>query len=413
MISSLEEHYKQLLGLDASWAVSEVDLSTTGLRVLIRVELVANKYRCSECDEDCPVHDVRDDIRQWRHLDTMQFETVIESATPRIRCETHGIKSIQLPWAEKHSRFTLLFESFALRILRVSRSVEEARKLLKLNWHQLNAIKRRGVERGLSRRRATKIRYLGIDEKSKGKGHDYVTLVNDIAGGRVLEVVKENTWEACETAINKALTKRQRNWVDAVAIDMWPAYIRGVSHALPHSAIVHDRFHISKHLNEAVDKVRREEHTVLKADGDNRLNRTRYHWLNNEENLTDMAREQFKDLKGSQLKVSRAWALKELFRDFWSYRSPGWARRFFESWYSWAIRSRLEPIKKEARMIKNHLDNILTWFTHPISNAVSEGLNSKIQTVKSNARGYRSFESYRISILFYCGKLDMVPVASQ
>jgi transposase len=413
MISNLEAHYAQLLGLDDTWIVTEVDLSKSQQQVIINVLFVADSHACPDCETVSPVYDVRGDTRQWRHMDTMQFETIISANIPRIRCKEHGIKSIRIPWSEKNSRFTLLFESFALRVLQIARSVEEARRLLGLNWHQLEAIKRRGVARGLSRRRATKIRYLGIDEKSKGKGHDYVTLVNDIEGSRVLEVVPKNTQEACEVAIDKALSKRQRGWVEAVAIDMWPAFIGGVSKALPKSAIVHDRFHISKHLNDAVDKVRREEHAILKAVGDNRLTRTRYHWLKNEENLSDEAREEFKGLKDSGLKVSRAWLLKELFRQFWDYRSAGWAMRFYKSWYSWAIRCRLEPIKKEARMIKNHLDNIMTWFKHPISNAVSEGLNSKIQTVKSNARGYRSFESYRISILFYCGKLDMDPIASQ
>jgi transposase len=413
MEANLETHYAQLLGLDDSWIVTEVDLSKLDQQIVIHLMFVAQSHVCPECETVSPVHDLRGDTRQWRHMDTMQFATIISSQIPRIRCKEHGIKSIRVPWAEKNSRYTLLFESFALRVLQVARSVEEARRLLGLNWHQLEAIKRRGVARGLSRRQATKIRYLGIDEKSKGKGHDYVTLVNDIEGSRVLEVVPKNTQKACEAAIDKALSKRQRGWVEAVAIDMWPAYVGGVSNALPQSDIVHDRFHISKHLNEAVDKVRREEHATLKATGDNRLTRTRYHWLRNEENLSDQVREEFKGLKGSGLKVSRAWALKELFRQFWDYRRAGWAMRFYKSWYSWAIRSRLEPIKKEARMIKNHLDNIMTWFNHPISNAVSEGLNSKIQTVKSNARGYRSFESYRISILFYCGKLDMDPTASQ
>ncbi|MBL1260799.1 MAG: transposase [Thiotrichaceae bacterium] len=114
-------------------------------------------------------------------------------------------------------------------------------------------------------------------------------------------------------------------------------------------------------------------------------------------------------LKKTDLKVARAWAIKELFRDFWSYTYAGCAKRHFNQWYSWAIRSRLEPIKEKSRMIKNHILNILTYFKHAITNAVAEGLNSKIQTVKSNARGYRSFKGFRNSILFYCGRLEMVP----
>ena len=126
-------------------------------------------------------------------------------------------------------------------------------------------------------------------------------------------------------------------------------------------------------------------------------------------NIDKKRAEQFDVLKTSDLKVARAWAIKEMFRGFWDYRYAGWAKRHFDRWYAWAIRSRLTPIKKKAKMIKDHLPNILTYFKHRISNAVAEGLNSKIQTIKANARGYRSFAGFRNSILFYCGGLDMTP----
>ena len=135
----------------------------------------------------------------------------------------------------------------------------------------------------------------------------------------------------------------------------------------------------------------------------------RFNWLVNEENLNEVFAEQFSELKQADLKVSRAWAIKESFRDFRGYRYAGWARRHFDNWYAWAIRSRLEPIKEKAGMLKNHLPHILNCFKHRISNAVAEGLNSKIPTVKANVRGYRSFDGFRNSILFYCGGLDMTP----
>jgi len=190
---------------------------------------------------------------------------------------------------------------------------------------------------------------------------------------------------------------------------MWQAYVNAVEEKLPEADIVHDRFHISQHLNKAVDKVRKQENKLLIGQGDNRLKGSKYLWLMNEENQSEDFAEKFAQLKGADLKVSRAWAIKELFRDFWAYTCAGCAQRHFDKWYSWAIRSRIEPIKEKARMIKSHLPNILTYFKHRISNAVAEGLNSKIQTVKANARGYRSFEGFRNSILFYCGGLEMAP----
>ncbi len=404
----LEEHYGQLLGVETPWDISSIDLKIQDHRVDIVIEYTDDQGPCPECGTICPKHDDRKK-RTWRHLDTMQFSTYLHCEVPRVRCETHGVKTVTIPWAAKNSRFTLLFEAFAIRVLTASRSVEEARKLLDLNWHQVETIKGRAVQRGLARRKKNTVRYLGIDEKQFRSGHRYISNLYDLEGRRVLEVVEERTEQACHTLIEQALTHKQQARVTAVALDMWKAYANAVTEKLPQAVIVHDKFHISQHLNKAVDKVRRQENKVLIGQGDKRLKGSKFSWLANEENVNEKFAEHFNTLKHSDLKVARAWALKELFRDFWSYTYAGCAERHFKQWYSWAIRSRLAPIKEKARMIKSHLPNILTYFKHPISNAVAEGLNSKIQTVKANARGYRSFSGFRNSILFYCGDLDMAP----
>ncbi|MBA2435890.1 MAG: transposase [Chthoniobacterales bacterium] len=117
----------------------------------------------------------------------------------------------------------------------------------------------------------------------------------------------------------------------------------------------------------------------------------------------------FERLKFSGLKVARAGAIKELFSKLWNYGYEGSARKFFKNWFGWAARSRLNPVIKVAKMSKRHLENILTYLRHPITNAVTEGLHSKIQAIKSNARGFRSFQNYRTRILFFCGKLSLQP----
>lgn len=404
----IEDHYALLLGIHSPWEISSVALNMTESRVDIEVEYVDTSGACPECGVTCPKHDDRE-RRTWRHLDTMQFATYLHAQLPRIKCKDHGVKTVSAPWAGKNSRFTLLFESFAIQVIQASRSIEEARKLLKLNWHQVEAIKRRAVERGLARRETTAIKYLGIDEKQFRSGHQYITNLVDLKQGRVLDVVEDRKEEACKTLLLQTLTPDQREQVTAVALDMWKAYANAVENLLPQAAIVHDRFHISQHLNQAVDQVRRAENKELASEGDNRLKGTKHMWLYNDENVKVDHSDQFDRLKGSNLKVARAWVLKEHFRPFWDYRSKGWAKRYFDQWYSWAIRCRLEPVKKVARMLKTHIDGLLNYFDHRISNAAAEGLNSKIQTVKSNARGYRSFEGFRTSILFHCGKLDMLP----
>ena len=140
-----------------------------------------------------------------------------------------------------------------------------------------------------------------------------------------------------------------------------------------------------------------------------RLTGSKQLWLFNPENLSDDRWIEFETLKDQELKTSRAWAIKEQFRWFWEYRYAGNARKFFKQWYGWATHSRLKPIITVAKMLKRHLDNILTYFRHGITNAMSEGFNSRIQSIKSRARGFRAFENYRTRILFYCGKLDLLP----
>lgn len=404
----IEDHYALLLGVHSPWEITSVDLKVELSRVDISVEYADSSGVCPDCSTICPKHDDRE-MRTWRHLDTMQFATYLHARLPRIKCDKHGVKTVLAPWASKNSRFTLMFESFAIRVIQASRSIEEARKLLKLNWHQVEAIKRRAVERGLARRKALPITYLGIDEKQFRSGHRYITNLVDLEQGRVLDVVENRTEQACINLLEQALTPLQQTQVSAVALDMWKAYTNAVGSILPQADIVYDRFHVSQHLNKAVDLVRRQEHRSLSQHGDYRLTGTKYLWLRNEENMTTLHSETFSCLRRSNLKSARAWAIKEQLRNFWSYRSKGWARKYFDSWYSWAIRSRLAPIKNVARMLKTHMSGVMNYFSHRISNAAAEGLNSKIQTVKSNARGYRSFAGFRTSILFYCGRLEMLP----
>ena len=171
---------------------------------------------------------------------------------------------------------------------------------------------------------------------------------------------------------------------------------------------MHD-FHISKYLGEAVDKVRRTENKTLKKDGDERLKGSRQLWLYSFENLDEDRQEQLTILQQQDLKTSRAWAIKENFRWFWDYTYAGNAKKFFDRWYGWARRSRLEPIKKVALKLKTHLDGLLSYFCHRVTNATAEGFNSRIQSIKSAARGFRKFENYRLRILFYCGKLELIP----
>jgi transposase len=406
-MNNLCDHYRLLLGLDGSWQVVSVDLALEKRRVEICVEHGGSGLSCPECGEGCSLADHAPQ-RQWRHLDTMQFETVIVSSVPRTRCKTCGVKTVAVPWAGKHSRFTLMFEAFAIQVLMASSSVQRAAGLLNLDWKAAHAIMQRGVERGLERRSLDEVRNVGIDEKNFGRGQDYVSVMTDIDGSRVLEVVPGRTEESA-AELWETLPEGQRKQVQAVCMDMWQAYVGATEKMAPRAKIVHDRYHTAQHLNQAVDQVRRAEQKKLLREGDRRLTGTRQLWLFSEENVPNGRHGEFRQLQTLNLKTSRAWAIKEQFRTFWSYSYAGHARRFFQQWYGWAARSQLAPIIKRARMLKKHLDRLLTWFEHPISNATSEAYNSRIQWLKSSARGFRNFDNYRTRILFFCGKLNLLP----
>ena len=409
-MNDLNTHYRLLLGLDTAWDVQDVNLDLEANRVEIRLEHCGGQLCCPECQASCPKADTAPP-RCWRHLDTMQFETVIEAAIPRSKCSQCGVKTVAVPWAGKHSRFTLMFEAFAIQVLQSASNVSKAAQLLKISWDTTHAIMGRAVERGLQRRTEDPIPYVGIDEKSFGRGQDYISLMVDIDRSRVVEVAKDRSAESCDR-LWESLTESQKDGVLAVATDFWQASGNSIREQVPQAEIVHDHFHISQYLGEAVDLVRRREQRELKKLGDDSLTGTRQLWLYNLDNLDEEQNERIDAARQAAMKTARAWGIKELFRDFWTYSSPPWARKFFDRWYAWAIRSRLDPIKNVARMLKKHIDGLLAYFRHPISNAKSEGFNSRVQAIKSAARGFRSFENYRIRILFYCGKLDLPPELS-
>jgi len=301
-----------------------------------------------------------------------------------------------------------MFEAFAIKVLQIASSVDSARSLLHLSWDAVHRILERAVERGLQVRDLDGVTRLCIDEKSFRRRQSYVTVLTDHDNNRVLEVVEKRTKMATDGLWN-IFDDGQKENIEAVAMDMWLAFENSVLSNLANAKIVHDRFHIMKHLNEAVDQVRRSEHQGLKAEGDGTLTGSKYLWLSNPENISDARWEEFKALKETNLKTARAWAIREQFNFFWNYEHAGWARRFFKQWYGWASRCQLTPVRRKAKMIKDHLENILTYFKHRISNGPAEGFNSRIQSVKSAARGFRNFENYRTRILFFCGKLDLMP----
>jgi transposase len=403
------ELYRRILGIEAPWQVERVELKLENGEVHIYLEHAQDvSWSCPECGVPSPLHDHQAE-RCWRHLDTCQYQTILHASPPRTQCAQHGVKVVKLPWAEAGARFTALFEALAIEWMKASSQLAVA-QLLRLSWDQVHGILERAVERGLERRKQEPIVHLGVDEKAFRKGHNYLTLVNDLSGSRVLYVAEDRQQSSLD-GFWGTLTEEQRAGIEAVAMDMWDPYIDSIREHLEEAEkkIVFDKFHIAKHLGEAVDQVRRKEHRALKAEGDERLTGTKYHWLRDPARMESEQRREFVQLRHSDLKTARAWALKETGMALYNYVYEKPARKHFQWWYNWATRSRLQPMKKVAAMLKRRFENIITYLSHPITNATSESINAKIQWVKYTARGFRNKQNFINAIYFHCGGLDLAP----
>jgi transposase len=339
----------------------------------------------------------------------MQYRTFVVAEVPRVRCEEHGIRQLTVPWSDSGGRFTALFEALVIDWLREASVLAIARRL-KLSWAQVAGIQKRAVTRGLARRKSKPPTQIGVDETSFQKRHEYVTIVHDIDEEVVVHVADDRKQEALE-AYFEVLGPEACATLERIAMDMWAPYIAATRAQVPDAdaKIVFDKFHIAKHLGDAVDQVRRRENRELVSAGSERLKRTKYLWLQNPDRMSGKQWREFAPLRNSRLKVARAWAIKEAAMLLWGYVRRGWAERMWDRWYQWAIRSRLEPIKRVARMIKRHWEGVINAATTDVTNARAEALNSRIQWVKRMACGYRNRENFRNAIYFHLSGLDLYP----
>lgn len=402
--------FETILGLQAPWHIGRVALDTTSERVDLWAEHDETRWPCPECQQLLPCFDHAEE-RTWRHLDTCQFETHLHARIPRIHCPTHGTKQVRVPWAEARARFTMLMERLIIDVIQQCSTLSGARRLLGISWDEAWGVMARAVARGQARKPAAPIRYVGVDEKAFRKGHVYHTVVCDLERATV-EYVGEGRGEPSLAPFYAGLSERQQAALQAVAMDMWDPYIKATRLGLPNGAerIVFDRFHVMRDITTAVDLVRKQEHrALLRETGASVLTGTKYVWLYAAERLPRSWRGSFKELRTLNLKVGRAWAIKEALRTLWRYRQLAAATRFFRQWYGWARRSQLEPIKRVAATLQRHLAGVLRYCRHRITNGVAEGLNSKIMTIKRKACGFRNAQHFTTAIYFHCGGLDLYP----
>lgn len=403
------DFYAQLLGIQPPWFVEEVFLEEDEGRVIVQVDHDRRSYSCPKCGVAVTRYDYRG--RRWRHLDSCEYETILAANVPRVQCPEHGVIQLEVPWAEAGSGFTALFEAKVIAWLQES-SIEAVRRQLGLSWSAVDTIMKRAVARGLSRQEARSVRRIGVDETSYKKGQKYLTIVTDLEEGKVLYVDQERTAQSL-AGFYESLPNGSLEQIEAVAMDMWKPYIQATENHVPEAdrKICFDKFHVAQHLGNAIDRVRRQEHKALRRQGNEILSGTKQLWRQNPKNMSDNVwGGAFQELRQSRLKTARAWAIREEAMGLWHYLSRAWARKAWNRWYSWAIRSRLEPVKQTARTIKRHLEGILNAIVCKVTNAGAESMNARIQKLKRRAHGFRSVERLKTVIYFHFGGLDLLPV---
>lgn len=403
----LKSFYAQSLGISSPWKVTDVIFDGEHRVVTVFVECASGvAWADPETGERAEIKDWQE--RTWRHLDTCQFQTIVTARVPRLLLKNGKSITASVPWAQRSARVTRALESHAIDALLNCRTVRAASRLTGLGEDQLDGIMARAVRDGLARRATPAPTLLGIDDKAVRKGHCYASLLIDLNGGGVIDMVEGRTTEAA-TALLEVLPPSSRTGVKAVAMDMSSAYVSAAQAVLPGAVIVFDAFHVASHLNKAVDTVRRQEHARLRRSGDDTLKGTKYQWLRTYADLRRQEAQDFRRLLRQDLRTARAWALKENFRRIWSYRSVAGAMRFAHDWAEAVAHAGLRPMIKAAETVKRHLWGIVSFVEHPITNAATEGVNSMIESLRHSARGLPNFASLRIRVLFHLGRLQLTP----
>lgn len=410
MKETLEEFYNHLLGIKSPWGVTSIRRDGTTREVVAIVEYnAAEGLRCPECGKSGTLHDHR--LRRWRHLDSCNHKTIIESQIPRVNCPEHGVKQVKVIWAEKNSQFTMEFESTVILWLKED-SIKTVATNFGISWDEVDGIMQRAVRRGLSRREQSSPKKIGVDETSYQKRHEYVTVILDKDKDVVIDILDDRK---AETLGEWFKTQKICDFtgISSITMDMWDPFIKAVQDNFENARelISFDRYHVAQYFCKAVDKVRAEESKLYKLKEYNPLMHTKYQWLKNSQrtdNRTSKRRE-FMPLTKMNLKTARAWRIKEAASTLWDYTNMTIAEKNWTKLLYWISHCRLDPVIKVGKMIRKYFWGILNAIREKVNNGMLESKNSVIQKIKARACGFRNRSRFRNAILFHLGGLNMLP----
>jgi len=395
--------FQAALGLGEEWVVAKTEFKPQDKRLDIYLDFIpGTQFPCPVCHKARKVYDTTE--RTWQHLNFFQHTTYIHARLPRIDCETDGVKQIQVPWARERSGFTLLFEAMIMALAN-EMPICSIAEMVGVHDTRIWRIIEHYVNKDVNNLDLSTVTRVGVDETSSKRGHNYVTLFVDMDTSKVIYVTEGKNADTIKSFTGHLL--EHNGSVDQItefSSDLSPAFISGITTHFPKACITFDKFHVMKLLNKAVDETRRIEQVEEKG-----LKSSRYVWLKNPVNLSKKEQKKLNSFSGKKLKTGRAYRMKLLFQELFTY-DESQAISGLKKWYTWAMHSRLEPIKAFGRTLKKHWDGIVRWFKTKLTNGILEGLNSLVQAAKARARGYRSHSYYKIMIYMVAGKMGRLPI---
>jgi transposase len=366
-----------------------------------------SRAECSGCGRRGSTYD-RLKERRFEYVPLWGLLVFFSYRMRRVNCAKCGVTVERVPWCDgKNSlttRYRWFLASWAKRL-----SWSEVATIFQTSWESVCRSVDHAVTWGLSHRDMSGITALGIDEIAWHKGHKYLTLIYDIGGEvkRLLSVTEERTEESLRSGLG-SLGTTVCEGVQFVCSDMWKPYLNVIAEQLTTAVHILDRFHIMQKFGKALDEIRADESSRLKRDGyEPVLKKSRWCLLKRPENLTENQTVKLSELMKYNLRSVRAYLLREDFQRFWEYVSPKWAGKFLDEWTSRVMHSRLEPLKKVARTLRNHRELILNWFraNGELSSGAVEGLNNKVKLVTRKSYGFRTANVAKLALLHNLGRL--------
>jgi len=359
---------------------------------------------CSKCHQPAPVRDRRPE-RMWLHVPLWGIKMHLHYRPTRVMCESCGLQMEDLPWSMGKSPLTKQLIA-TLAIWARYLAWDLLGRIFGFAWGTIRAAVKKAVDYGLVERDTSDVVYIGIDEISIKKGHHYLTNIYDLASMRLIwsgEGRKEETLQRFYQEWGSERTAR----LGGICMDMWKPYNKVAQNKCPEATIVFDKFHVVKHLHNAVDEVRKEEARELQKTNPQLLKGSKYVFLKNPWNLTPKQTARLGYLSKLNLKINRAYLLKEEFRKLWDYRDPCSAAAYLNQWIWWATHSRLKPLVKFAQLLRDHKDGILAWFKVPIDNGATEAMNNNCKQISHRAHGFRKPETFIYNMYHCLGQLPL------